>query len=60
MFDECYLLSFIKGVTLSHHMILNNANQLADLQEFGKNKTIICLQVPLYHCLGINAYLLVN
>ena len=38
---------------MSHHMILNNANQLGDLQEFDKNRTIICLQVPLYHCLGM-------
>lgn len=41
------------GVTLSHHMILNNAYQLADLQEFDKNRTVICLQSPLYHCLGM-------
>lgn len=34
-------------------MILNNASQLADLQEFDKNRTIICLQAPLYHCLGM-------
>ncbi len=42
-----------KGVILSHHMILNNAYQVTYAQEYHKDRTIICLQVPLYHCFGM-------
>ena len=34
-------------------MILNNAYQLTHAQEYHKHPTIICLQVPLYHCMGM-------
>lgn len=42
-----------KGVMLSHHMILNNSYFATMAQEYNLNKTIICLQVPLYHCFGM-------
>lgn len=34
-------------------MILNNAYHLAMAQDYHLKKTIICLQVPLYHCFGM-------
>ena len=34
-------------------MILNNAYLLTLAQDYHKNRTSICLQVPLYHCLGM-------
>lgn len=42
-----------KGVTLSHHMILNNANQISQLLQYHKNRIKICVPVPLYHCFGM-------
>ncbi len=34
-------------------MILNNAFQTSTAFEYHKNNPILCLQVPLYHCLGM-------
>lgn len=42
-----------KGVVLSHHMILNNAYQLAIAQQYHLSDTKICLPLPLYHCFGM-------
>ena len=36
-------------------MILNNAYCLTLAQDYHKEKTIICVQVPLYHCFGMVA-----
>ena len=41
-----------KGATLSHHNILNNANQIAIRMGYTQD-TKICLPVPLYHCVGM-------
>ena len=38
---------------LSHHMILNNAHQLGLNMDYDKRRTVICTQVPLYHCFGM-------
>ena len=42
-----------KGVTLSHHMILNNAYHAAISQNYHLKRTVICVSVPLYHCFGM-------
>ncbi len=34
-------------------MILNNSYHLSMAQEYHLNRTIICMQVPLYHCFGM-------
>ena len=43
----------IIGVTLSHHMILNNSFQTVLTQEYDKRRTVICLHLPLYHSFGM-------
>jgi acyl-CoA synthetase (AMP-forming)/AMP-acid ligase II len=43
----------LKGVVLSHHMILNNINQIGIALGYQKNRTVLCVQVPLYHCFGM-------
>ena len=42
-----------KGVVLSHHMIVNNANQLGEAQDYCSSRTRLCLPLPLYHCFGM-------
>lgn len=34
-------------------MILNNAYQTTQAQDYHKHRTTICLMVPLYHCFGM-------
>ena len=41
-----------KGATLSHHNIMNNANQIAVQMSYTQD-TKICVPVPLYHCFGM-------
>lgn len=41
-----------KGVTLSHHNILNNGYFLAKQMGYTQ-EDVICLPVPLYHCFGM-------
>jgi fatty-acyl-CoA synthase len=43
---------FPKGVTLSHHNILNNGYFMSRLQNF-TDKDKLCIPVPLYHCFGM-------
>ncbi len=43
---------FPKGVTLSHHNILNNGYFMSQLQNF-TDKDKLCIPVPLYHCFGM-------
>ncbi|CAB3989761.1 AMP-binding [Paramuricea clavata] len=42
-----------KGATLSHHNILNNANQVGSTIKYAEELTKICITVPLYHCFGM-------
>nr|XP_022323457.1 acyl-CoA synthetase family member 2, mitochondrial-like [Crassostrea virginica] len=42
-----------KGVTLSHHNILNNSYFTAKRLNYDTNDTRICVPVPLYHCFGM-------
>jgi fatty-acyl-CoA synthase len=41
-----------KGAALTHHNILNNANQVAAGMKFTE-KDRLCIPVPLYHCFGM-------
>ncbi|XP_023321830.1 acyl-CoA synthetase family member 2, mitochondrial isoform X2 [Eurytemora carolleeae] len=41
-----------KGVTLSHHNIVNNAFQIGNRIGYGNKAHRICVSVPLYHCFG--------
>ncbi len=43
---------FPKGATLSHHNILNNAYDIADLLGY-TDQDRVCLPVPFYHCFGM-------
>ncbi|CAF0705136.1 unnamed protein product [Brachionus calyciflorus] len=42
-----------KAVTLSHHMLLNNAYFTGLSQDYHKYPARICVQVPLFHCFGM-------
>lgn len=42
-----------KGVTLSHHNIVNNSYFVAQRLNYHTNETTICIPVPLYHCFGM-------
>lgn len=44
---------FPKGATLSHHSIVNNAQQIGFRMAYDKETTRICVPVPLYHCFGM-------
>jgi fatty-acyl-CoA synthase len=44
-----------KGVTLSHHNIVNNMNQLGHHLGYPNTNSILLNQVPLYHCFGMCA-----
>uniref|UniRef100_A0A8C4XHL2 Medium-chain acyl-CoA ligase ACSF2, mitochondrial n=1 Tax=Erpetoichthys calabaricus TaxID=27687 RepID=A0A8C4XHL2_ERPCA len=41
-----------KGATLSHHNIVNNANQIGTRLGFHWKNMRACLAVPLFHCFG--------
>jgi fatty-acyl-CoA synthase len=41
-----------KGAALTHHNILNNANQVAAGMKFTERDRL-CIPVPLYHCFGM-------
>jgi len=41
-----------KGAALTHHNILNNANQVAAGMHFSERDRL-CIPVPLYHCFGM-------
>lgn len=41
-----------KGAALTHHNILNNANQVAAGMKFTEHDRL-CIPVPLYHCFGM-------
>jgi len=41
-----------KGVTLSHHNILNNAYHIGHRIGYNEKPHRICVSVPLYHCFG--------
>ncbi|XP_048589320.1 medium-chain acyl-CoA ligase ACSF2, mitochondrial-like [Nematostella vectensis] len=41
-----------KGVTLTHHGILNNAASVGDILNYAEY-TRVCIPVPLYHCFGM-------
>jgi fatty-acyl-CoA synthase len=41
-----------KGAALTHHNILNNANQVAHGMRFSENDRL-CIPVPMYHCFGM-------
>ena len=41
-----------KGVTLSHHNILNNAYFVGRIMELGPDDRL-CVAVPFYHCFGM-------
>jgi fatty-acyl-CoA synthase len=41
-----------KGASLTHHNILNNANQVAAGMKFTE-KDRLCIPVPMYHCFGM-------
>jgi fatty-acyl-CoA synthase len=43
---------FPKGATLSHHNILGNGFQVAEVQGWTETDRV-CLPVPFYHCLGM-------
>lgn len=43
---------FPKGVTLSHHNVLNNGYFIARRLEY-TNKDRVCIPVPFYHCFGM-------
>nr|XP_006815592.1 PREDICTED: acyl-CoA synthetase family member 2, mitochondrial-like [Saccoglossus kowalevskii] len=42
-----------KGVTLSHHNILNNCNIVGRTLGYHERDHVICIPVPLYHCFGM-------
>ncbi|XP_028401856.1 acyl-CoA synthetase family member 2, mitochondrial-like isoform X2 [Dendronephthya gigantea] len=42
-----------KGVTLSHHNILNNAFLVGSTVKYAEEHSKICIPVPLYHCFGM-------
>uniref|UniRef100_A0A0B7AQC8 Medium-chain acyl-CoA ligase ACSF2, mitochondrial n=1 Tax=Arion vulgaris TaxID=1028688 RepID=A0A0B7AQC8_9EUPU len=42
-----------KGVTLSHHNILNNSYFAGFRCGYHQHEAIICVPVPLYHCFGM-------
>ena len=41
-----------KGAALTHHNILNNANQVAHGMRFSEHDRL-CIPVPMYHCFGM-------
>jgi fatty-acyl-CoA synthase len=41
-----------KGAALTHHNILNNANQVANGMRFSEQDRL-CIPVPMYHCFGM-------
>jgi len=41
-----------KGVTLSHHNLINNAYHIGHRIGYDKGAHRICVSVPLYHCFG--------
>jgi len=41
-----------KGAALTHHNILNNANQVAAGMRLSEND-VLCIPVPMYHCFGM-------
>jgi len=41
-----------KGAALTHHNILNNANQVAAGMKFSERDRL-CIPVPMYHCFGM-------
>jgi fatty-acyl-CoA synthase len=43
---------FPKGATLTHHNILNNANQVAAALAYTEHDRV-CVPVPFYHCFGM-------
>lgn len=43
---------FPKGVTLTHHSILNNASSVAELMGL-THEDRLCVPVPFYHCFGM-------
>ncbi|XP_076446786.1 medium-chain acyl-CoA ligase ACSF2, mitochondrial-like isoform X2 [Babylonia areolata] len=42
-----------KGVTLSHHNIVNNSYSVGRVLDYDNRETRICCPVPLYHCFGM-------
>ena len=51
--------SVLKGVMLTHYNIVNNGAILAEKQRI-TNKDKICVSVPMFHCFGITAALMVS
>jgi fatty-acyl-CoA synthase len=47
-----------KGATLSHHNVINNAAQLAEAMGIGQQDRL-CVPVPMFHCFGYVASVLV-
>nr|HEX4314496.1 AMP-binding protein [Kofleriaceae bacterium] len=43
---------FPKGATLSHHNVLNNAHQIAEVLAYTPADRV-CVPVPFYHCFGM-------
>nr|WP_317631734.1 AMP-binding protein [uncultured Flavobacterium sp.] len=43
---------FPKGVTLSHHNILNNGFFIAERLQYTEND-VVCIPVPFFHCFGM-------
>ncbi|GFT22810.1 medium-chain acyl-CoA ligase ACSF2, mitochondrial [Nephila pilipes] len=41
-----------KGVTLSHHNVINNSLIVGKRMGYNLSKPTICVQVPLFHCFG--------
>jgi acyl-CoA synthetase (AMP-forming)/AMP-acid ligase II len=50
---------FAKGVMLTHNNIVNNSKAIVDRMEW-KSEDSICLTVPLFHCFGITAGIIVS
>ncbi|MGF7059484.1 class I adenylate-forming enzyme family protein [Brassicibacter mesophilus] len=49
-----------KGVLLSYYSILNDARILSDLMRWNKNKDIMLIGMPIFHCSGMTCGLLLG
>lgn len=49
-----------KGVLLSYYNILNNARVLSDLMQWNKNKDVMLIGMPIFHCSGMTCGLLLG
>lgn len=49
-----------KGVLLSYYSILNDARLLSDLMRWNKNKDIMLIGMPIFHCSGMTCGLLLG